>query len=98
MTMTLPDWASRGERGGPRVPTLRACQSFPLADRRGPLAARGGVVESLSAWAAGANAANNWNFSAAAVCFQELAVVPLGGDWLGNTVNQCVNGNVLNPS
>lgn len=46
----------------------------------------------------GVNAANNWNFSAASVCFQELAVVPVGGSWLGNTVNNCVNGNVLNPS
>ncbi|MFG2961069.1 hypothetical protein ACGF5O_46025 [Streptomyces sp. NPDC048291] len=43
----------------------------------------------------GVNAANNWNFSAAAVCFQELAVVPVGGAWNGNTVNHCVNGNVL---
>ncbi|MFI6642605.1 hypothetical protein [Streptomyces sp. NPDC050504] len=43
----------------------------------------------------GVNAANNWNFTAAAVCFQELAVVPVGGAWNGNTVNHCVNGNVL---
>ncbi|MFE2556737.1 hypothetical protein ACFXGT_11985 [Streptomyces sp. NPDC059352] len=46
----------------------------------------------------GVNAANNWNFSAAAVCFQELAVVPVGGAWVGDTVNHCVNGNVLNHS
>ncbi|WP_193242117.1 hypothetical protein [Streptomyces phaeolivaceus] len=44
----------------------------------------------------GVNAANNWNFSAAAVCFQELAVVPVGGEWTGNTTNHCANGNVLN--
>ncbi|ULR52174.1 hypothetical protein [Streptomyces deccanensis] len=44
----------------------------------------------------GVNAANNWNFSAAAVCFQELAVVPVGGSWTGDTVNHCANGNVLN--
>ncbi|MCX5383906.1 hypothetical protein [Streptomyces sp. NBC_00083] len=44
----------------------------------------------------GVNAANNWNFSAASVCFQELAVVPVGGAWNGNTVNHCTNGNVLN--
>jgi len=43
----------------------------------------------------GINAANNWNFSAASVCFQELAVVPVGGAWDGNTVNHCANGNVL---
>ncbi|MFI8258250.1 hypothetical protein [Streptomyces filamentosus] len=46
----------------------------------------------------GINAANNWNFSAAAVCFQELAVVPVGGAWTGDTVNHCVNGNVVDPS
>ncbi|WP_329331475.1 hypothetical protein OG866_01745 [Streptomyces sp. NBC_00663] len=46
----------------------------------------------------GVNAANNWNFSAASVCFQELAVVPVGGAWNANTVNRCVNGNVLNPT
>ncbi|MFG2294803.1 hypothetical protein [Streptomyces sp. NPDC048603] len=46
----------------------------------------------------GVNAANNWNFSAAAVCFQELAVVPVGGSWTGNTTNHCTNGNVLNHS
>ncbi|GAA2986543.1 hypothetical protein [Actinokineospora diospyrosa] len=46
----------------------------------------------------GVNAANNWNFSAASVCFQELAVVPVGGEWSGNTTNHCVNGNVLNHS
>ncbi|MCX5226296.1 hypothetical protein ABZY16_17675 [Streptomyces sp. NPDC006553] len=43
----------------------------------------------------GVNAANNWNFSAAAVCFQELAVVPVGGAWTGDTANHCTNGNVL---
>ncbi|WP_035303541.1 hypothetical protein [Actinokineospora inagensis] len=46
----------------------------------------------------GVNAANNWNFAAASVCFQELAVVPVGGAWNGNTVNHCVNGNVLDHS
>lgn len=44
------------------------------------------------------NDANNWAFSAAAVCFQELAVVPVGGAWVGDAVNHCVNGNVLNHS
>ncbi|WP_327375185.1 hypothetical protein OG393_15205 [Streptomyces sp. NBC_01216] len=44
----------------------------------------------------GANAANNWNFSAASVCFQELAVVPVGGAWTGDTFNHCTNGNVIN--
>lgn len=47
---------------------------------------------------AGTNAANNWNFTADAVCYQELAVVPVGGAWTGNNFNHCANGNVLNPS
>ncbi|MEU3461285.1 hypothetical protein ABZ721_15230 [Streptomyces sp. NPDC006733] len=42
----------------------------------------------------GVNAANNWNFTAAAVCFQELAVVPVAGPWATNA-NNCTNGNVL---
>lgn len=46
----------------------------------------------------GVNAANNWNFSAASVCFQELAAVPVGGAWAGDTMNHCTNGNVLNHS
>lgn len=45
----------------------------------------------------GVNAANNWNFSAASVCFQELAVVPVSGEVTDSTVNHCVNGNVLDP-
>ncbi|MFG3192464.1 hypothetical protein [Streptomyces omiyaensis] len=44
----------------------------------------------------GVNAANNWNFSAASVCFQELAVVPVGGAGTGDTFNHCTNGNVIN--
>ncbi|MFE8014029.1 hypothetical protein ACFU3O_14970 [Streptomyces antibioticus] len=51
-----------------------------------------------SNFGAGVNASNDWNFSAASVCFQELAVVPVGGAWNGGTVNHCVNGNVLTPS
>ncbi|WP_261719151.1 hypothetical protein [Streptomyces sp. FZ201] len=49
-----------------------------------------------SNFGSGVNAANNWNFSAASVCFQELAVVPVGGAWTGDTANHCANGNVLN--
>ncbi|RKT02365.1 hypothetical protein BX286_0265 [Streptomyces sp. 3211.6] len=43
----------------------------------------------------GINAANNWNFTAAAVCLQEVAVVPTLGDWVGNHANNCSNGNVI---
>ncbi|MGW1642935.1 hypothetical protein [Streptomyces lavendulae] len=43
----------------------------------------------------GVNAANNWNFTAAAVCLQEVAVVPVMGDWVGDHANNCSNGNVI---
>lgn len=48
-----------------------------------------------SNFGSGVNAANNWNFSAAAVCFQELAAVPVGGAWTGEAKNLCSNGNVI---
>ncbi|MGW1754491.1 hypothetical protein [Streptomyces mirabilis] len=51
-----------------------------------------------SNFGSGVNAANNWNFSAAVECFQELAVVPVGGAWNGDAFNHCTNGNVLNHS
>ncbi|MEV6208069.1 hypothetical protein [Kitasatospora sp. NPDC051914] len=46
----------------------------------------------------GVNAANLWNFTAAAVCLQELAVVPVLGDLVGDHVNNCSNGNVIDHS
>ncbi|MGW4232465.1 hypothetical protein ACWEF9_24795 [Streptomyces sp. NPDC004980] len=46
----------------------------------------------------GADAANNWNFTAAAVCLQEVAVVPVLGDWVGDHANNCSNGNVIDHS
>lgn len=46
----------------------------------------------------GVNAANNWNFTAAAVCLQEVAVVPVMGDWVGDHANNCSNGNVIDHS
>ncbi|MFB7257923.1 hypothetical protein [Streptomyces nojiriensis] len=46
----------------------------------------------------GVNAANNWNFTAAAVCLQEVAVTPVLGDWVGDHVNNCSNGNVIDHS
>ncbi|MET9482735.1 hypothetical protein [Streptomyces sp. NPDC006638] len=42
----------------------------------------------------GVNAENNWNFTAAAVCYQELAVVPVAGPWVTDT-NNCTNGNIV---
>ncbi|MFD3809017.1 hypothetical protein ACFWSF_37235 [Streptomyces sp. NPDC058611] len=35
------------------------------------------------------NAANNWNFTAAAVCLQEVAVVPVLGDWAWSGSSAC---------
>ncbi|MFJ1936764.1 hypothetical protein ACIOGZ_29410 [Kitasatospora sp. NPDC088160] len=46
----------------------------------------------------GVNAANNWNFTAAAVCLMEVAVVPVLGDWVGDHHNNCSNGNVIDHS
>ncbi|WP_371674880.1 hypothetical protein [Streptomyces sp. NBC_01276] len=51
-----------------------------------------------SNFGAGINAANNWNFTAAAVCLQEVAVVPVLGDWVGDHTNNCSNGNVIDHS
>ncbi len=46
----------------------------------------------------GVNAANNWNFTAAAVCLQEVAVVPVLGDYVSDHANNCSNGNVIDHS
>ncbi|MFG2601305.1 hypothetical protein [Streptomyces sp. NPDC048462] len=43
----------------------------------------------------GVNAANNWNFTAAAVCMQEVAVVPVMGDYVSDHADSCANGNVV---
>ncbi|MFC9294734.1 hypothetical protein ACFTWH_32970 [Streptomyces sp. NPDC057011] len=51
-----------------------------------------------SNFGAGVNAANNWNFTAAAVCLQEVAVAPLLGEWVGDHTNNCSNGNVIDHS
>ncbi len=51
-----------------------------------------------SNFGSGVNAANNWNFTAADVCVQELAVVPALSDWTGNHKNNCSNGNVIDHS
>lgn len=77
--------------GMKKIITLAALTVATLA-----LAAPANADDGDSNFGPGVNAANNWNFSAASVCFQELAVVPVGGAWNGDTVNHCVNGNVLN--
>ncbi|MCB5163906.1 hypothetical protein LG634_03520 [Streptomyces bambusae] len=46
----------------------------------------------------GVNAANNWNFTAAAVCLQEVALVPVLGDYVADHANNCSNGNVIDHS
>lgn len=46
----------------------------------------------------GVNPANNWNFTAAAVCLTEVAVVPVLGDYVTDEVNNCSNGNVIDHS
>ncbi|MGA5171182.1 MULTISPECIES: hypothetical protein [Streptomyces] len=46
----------------------------------------------------GVKAANNWNFTAAAVCLQEVAVVPVLGESAGDHANNCSTGNVIDHS
>ncbi|MEU7113066.1 hypothetical protein [Streptomyces sp. NPDC046182] len=55
-------------------------------------------ADSDSNFQGGIDAANNWNFTAAAVCLQEVAVVPVLGEWAGNHENNCSNGNVIDHS
>ncbi|MFC8125954.1 hypothetical protein [Streptomyces sp. NPDC057302] len=43
----------------------------------------------------GPGAANNWDFTSSAVCHQELAVVPVLGDWVGDGADNCTTGNVI---
>ncbi|MEU3057671.1 hypothetical protein [Streptomyces griseus] len=43
----------------------------------------------------GAEAANNWNFAAAEVCPQELAIIPAMANYVSDEVNNCSNGNVV---
>ncbi|KND31927.1 hypothetical protein QD712_35995 [Streptomyces acidiscabies] len=43
----------------------------------------------------GVRADNNWDFTAGAVCRQEVAVVPVLGDWVGDHTNNCADGNVI---
>ncbi|RJQ76060.1 hypothetical protein D5S17_19480 [Pseudonocardiaceae bacterium YIM PH 21723] len=56
------------------------------------------LADNDSNFGSGVNAANNWNFTAADVCIQELAVVPALSDWTGNHKNNCSNGNVIDHS
>lgn len=46
----------------------------------------------------GANAASYWNFTAAEVCLQELAVVAALSDWTDDRKNNCSNRNVIDHS
>ncbi|WP_075733013.1 hypothetical protein [Streptomyces acidiscabies] len=46
----------------------------------------------------GVNAAHNWNFTAGAVCRQEVAIVPVLGDTVGDQFNNCSNENVIDHS
>ncbi|MFJ4823306.1 hypothetical protein ACIP5L_08485 [Streptomyces bacillaris] len=62
------------------------------------LAAPVAHADNDSNFGGGVNAANNWNFTAAAVCLQEVAVVPTMGDYVSDHVNNCSNGNVIDHS
>ncbi|MFC0071027.1 hypothetical protein ACFFQW_45070 [Umezawaea endophytica] len=62
------------------------------------LAATPALADNDSNFGGGVNAPNNWNFTAAAVCLQEVAVVPVLGDYVSDHVNNCSNGNVIDHS
>jgi hypothetical protein len=59
------------------------------------LATAPAMADNDSNFGGGVNAANNWNFTAAAVCLAEIAVVPVLGDWVGDHADNCSNGNVI---
>ncbi|GHH30503.1 hypothetical protein [Lentzea cavernae] len=61
-------------------------------------AASPAAADNDSNFGGGVNAANNWAFSAADVCLQEVAVVPVLGDYVSDHVNNCSNGNVIDHS
>lgn len=48
-----------------------------------------------SNFGSGVNAANNWNFTESVACLQEVAAVPVIGDWVGDHTNNCSNGNMI---
>ncbi|MGW4748206.1 hypothetical protein ACWEPR_25740 [Streptomyces sp. NPDC004290] len=62
------------------------------------LAATPAFADNDGNFGSGVDVANNWNFTAADVCIQELAVVPALSDWTGNHKNNCSNGNVIDHS
>ena len=66
-----------------------------LSTLAGLAAASPAQADNDSNFGGGVNAANNWNFTAAAVCLQEVAVVPVLGDYISDHVNNCSNGNVI---
>ncbi|MEU9564016.1 hypothetical protein AB0D16_18585 [Streptomyces sp. NPDC048161] len=61
----------------------------------GTIGASPAFADNDSSFGNGVNAADNWNFTAAAVCLQEVAVVPVLGDYVSDHVNNCSNGNVI---
>jgi len=67
-----------------------------LSTLAGLAAASPAQADNDSNFGGGVNAANNWNFTAAAVCLQEVAVVPVLGDYISDHANNCSNGNVTN--
>lgn len=78
------------------VPALALASPALAADAGGAgTQTSGSAAIEESNFGGGANPANNWNFTAAAVCLQEVAVVPVLGDWVGDHVNNCSNGNVI---
>ncbi|GLX34388.1 hypothetical protein Sros01_04610 [Streptomyces roseochromogenus] len=81
-----------------RSPVMRKIITCGLLAAAALSAATPAFADDDSNFGNGVNAANNWNFTAADVCIQELAVVPALSDWTGNHKNNCSNGNVIDHS
>ncbi|MFF3153223.1 hypothetical protein [Streptomyces sp. NPDC057910] len=77
---------------------MRKIITYGLLAATAALTATPALADNDNNFGSGVNAANNWNFTAADVCIQELAVVPALSDWTGNHKNNCSNGNVLDHS
>ncbi|WP_425838636.1 hypothetical protein [Streptomyces fractus] len=48
-----------------------------------------------SNFGSGLGVSDDWNVSSAANCLQEVAVVPVLGDYAGDHANHCSDGNLI---
>ncbi|MFG2350299.1 hypothetical protein [Streptomyces phaeochromogenes] len=82
-------------RAGFHTSTLKMFARMPYVAPVG-MTRRGPFRRSCNS-GSGVDAANTWNFTAAATCVSEVAVVPALGDYSSDHVDNCTNGNVISP-